>query len=709
MFADLSRFFAPRAAAFIGATEDQAKFGGRCVRRLIDFGFEGVFFPINPRRETIFGHTCFPSIREVPQTPDHVGIVLAAPMVPGALEACADAGVPFATVFSSGFAETGTEEGRALERRIADIARAGGIRVMGPNCNGMVSFVDRFALTSTAAVGANPPPAGDIAVASQSGGAGQVNIMWRALEAGLGVSYQVSCGNCADLDLIDYMAFMVEDPKTRVVLALAEHLEDGHKLAALAHRAAELDKPIVMVKVGRTEAGRRAAASHTGAVTGTDAVWDAALAQLGIIRVDDTTELIETAMMLRGGKRPGGRGLAATSISGGNLVMAAELGARLGIEWPRFGEETQARLRADLPGFVATENPADLTAMAVGQTGTFARVVDAIAADPAVDVVMPVLTISPAEEVRAVAAVAAGSAAPAPILWTGYASDDAELTPATLVRDGAVVFRDALPCLKAIHRAMVYAEARQRVTAPPPPRPGGIDAGAARALLANVSGPLSEAASKALLAHYGLPVTREAVARDASEAARAAAEIDEPVALKILSADIAHKTEAGAIRLGVTGDPAVREAFDAVMEAAWAYRPDARIEGVLVQEMVGEGVEMLAGVATDPTFGSVITVGLGGVLVEVIKDVAIRIPPLGIDEAEAAVRSLAGSALLDGVRGRPPADVAALADVVARLSSLAVDLGDRIAELDINPVTVLEQGRGVRIVDALVVAREVAS
>jgi acyl-CoA synthetase (NDP forming) len=703
-FADLSRFFAPRVA-FIGATEDLGKFGGRCVRQLIDFGFSGEIYPVNPKRSEIFGLKCYPSLADVPAPPDHVGIVLPAGAVASAVEDCVRAGVPFATVFSAGFAETGSAAATEAQHRVVEIARGGGLRFMGPNCNGLVNFVDGFALTSTATIRGDRRPAGDIAIVSQSGGAGQVNVMWRAQQAGLDISYQVSCGNDADLDLLDYMGFMLEDARTRVVLAIAERLSDGAKLRALAARAGELDKPIVMVKVGRSEAGSRAAASHTGSLTGADAVCDAALRQLGIIRVEDCNELYETAMLLRHGRRPAGRRAAATSISGGNLVMLADLGGTLGIEWPAYTEATQARLRERLPGFSAAANPTDLTAASIGSKDTFATVTRIIAEDQAVDTVIPVLTFSPAAEIRSVAEVSATSEKPVAVLWTGKASDDPSLTPATLVAEGHAVYRDALPCLKAVRAAMRYGEFRRRLGRDPAKRPARIDAAAARRFLEAGKGPLSEHQSKLVLACYGLLAARERLARDPDEAARQAAEIGGPVALKVQSPDLPHKTEAGAIRLGVEGEAAVRQGCREILAAARAYRPDAAIEGVLVQEMVTDGQEMLVGLSHDPTFGPVLTVGLGGIYVEVLKDVAFRLPPLGAEDAIEMLHELRGFPLLRGVRGQPAADLDALADCIARVSWLAVDLGDLVAELDINPLRVLPQGGGVRVVDALVVRR----
>ncbi len=695
-FADLGRFFNPRRVAFIGATEDVAKFGGRCVRLLIDFGYQGEIYPVNPKRAEIFGLKCYPSLAEVPQPPDHVGIVLPGKAVPGALEDCVKKGVPFATVFSAGFSETATDEGRQLQARAVGIARQGGLRFMGPNCNGMINFVDAFALTSTSAIHGKRRPAGDIAVVSQSGGAGQINVMWRAQQAGLGISYQVSCGNDADLSLIDYMAFMIESERTKVVCAIAERVPESAKLRALARRAAELDKPIVMIKLGRTEAGSRAAASHTGAVTGADEVSDAALRQLGIVRVEDCNELYETAMLLRRGKRPSSRTAAALSVSGGNLVMVADLGAARGVEFPSYSDGTEKTLAAYLPGFVGAVNPTDMTSAAIGRTDTFAAVAKILAEDAGVSTVVPVLTSAAAAEIRSIADASAVSDKPFAILWTGKCIDDPALTPAVLVAEGHAVYRDAAPCMNAVAAAIRYSEFRARLARPAPQRPAGIDADKARKLLK--PGTMTEADSKALLACYGLPVTKEFLARTADEAVKKQG----LVALKISSPDIPHKTEANAIRLNLSGAEAIRRGFDEVIAAAKAYKPGARIEGLLVQEMVQGGEEVLLGVAKDPGFGPVLTVGLGGIYVEVFKDVSLRLPPVSIEEAKEMIGELKSVSILRGARGKQALDIEALADCIARLSWLAVDLQDRIAELDINPLRVLP--KGARVVDALIVA-----
>ncbi len=700
-FADLRRFFAPRAVALIGATEDLGKFGGRCMRQLMDFGYAGAIYPINPNRREVFGLPCYPSLTALPAVPDHVGIVLPAKAVLGAMAECGRLGVPFATVFSSGFGETGDDAGRDMQAALVQTARASGTRFMGPNCNGLVSFVHRFALTSTASIQGPRRPAGDIAVISQSGGAGQVNTMWRAQEAGLGISHQVSCGNDADLDLLDYINFAVEDAATRVIMVLAERFADGARLRAVAARAAAVQKPIVMIKFGRTEAGSRMAASHTGAVTGEDQVFDAAARQLGILRVNDCPELYEAAMLLRQGKPPRGRGAAALSISGGNLVLLAEAGGMLGIDFPAYGAATEARLKPLMPGFTGASNPTDLSAGAIGVKNLFGQVAQTVLDDPAVDTLIPVVTFGPAADIRAVATLAAASPKPVPILWTGRCLDDETLTPASLVAEGHAVYRDALPCLRAVAGAARYAEFLARAALPAPGRPAGIDLHRARAILAP-GGSLSQADSMALLACYGLHGPREALARNAAEAVEAAAAFGGAVALKIQSPDIPHKTEAGGVRLGVQGAGAVREAHDAILAAARAYAPAAQIAGVLVQEMVTGGQEMLVGTVADATFGPVLVAGFGGIHVEVLKDVAFLLPPIGAADALGMLRELRLYPLLEGVRGAPPADIAALADAMVRLAWLAHDHAAARLEIDVNPLVVLPAGQGVRVLDSLV-------
>jgi acetyltransferase len=695
----LKRFFAPRAAALVGATPDLTKFGGRCLRQALDFGYKGDLFPVNPRYQELEGLRCFASVRDLPVTPDHVGIVVPAERVMAALEDCSARGVPFATVFTSGFGETGTERGREMQRDIAAFARHSSMRIMGPNCNGLINFHAGFALTSTSTISGPRKPPGPIAVVAHSGGVGQVNVMWRAQELGLGVGYEVSCGNDADLDALDFVDFMLDDAETKVVLLVAERISSGAKFFAVARKAAEKRKPIVVLKFGRTEAGARAAWSHTGAVTGEDAVHDAAFRQAGVIRVDDCDELYQVGMLLSQGRWPKGNRAAGVSISGGNIVLLSDIGAMLGIGWPSYAPETEAVITQGMPGFGKVANPTDLTAGAVGTADRYQRVLEAISRDPNVDVVVPIITAAPNREIEQVAAFAQSADKPVAVLWTGPGRGEPALTPHDLITRGVPVYRETATALKSVRAAMDFGRFVHRDSGQPA-RPAGIDPEQIRALLRRKTGILTERASKALLSAYGLRCTREMLTKSTGQAERAARDIGGPVVMKIESLDVPHKTEANAVRLGVAPEDAAA-AYESIMQAARTYKADADLNGVLVQEMVKPGVEMMLGIAPDPVFGPVIVAGLGGILVEVLRDVTHRIPPIDADEARAMLDGLRGAPILHGVRGAAPRDIDALVDAIVRLSWLAFDLPE-IVELDINPLIVGANGEGACVVDALV-------
>lgn len=697
----LQRFFAPRAMAIVGATEDRSRFGWRYLHNILNFGRRERVYPINPRYTTCLGLPCFGSIRDLPETPDHVGIIVAAERVGGVIEDCVAKGVPFATIFTGGFGEIGTAEGLAEQDRIVAMARAGGLRLMGPNCNGAINFVDRIPMASTATVGEAPQPPGDIGIIGNSGGLPQVNVMWRAHELGIGISHEVSCGNEADLEIADFIDFLAHDPATRVILVAAERIKTGAKFIAAARKAAAMAKPIVMLKLGRSDAGRRAAESHTGAIAGADAIADAALRQLGVIRVEDSSELYEAAMMLRDKRAPGGNRASAFSVSGGNNALIADRGTAFGIAFDDFTETTHAKLATLIPGYIKLGNPADMSSAALGKQDMQRAIMETIAADPNVDVLLPVVTLQSELDIRTAAAMVAQSAKPAALLWTGGTNDGSKLSPRDLIAEGIPVYREISSGLKAVSAAMRYAGFRRaQASRAAPTRPAGIDRAAAQRLVADRTGAFSERETKQLLAAYGFPVTREFLARDAEEAVRHAASLGGPVALKIEARGLAHKSDAGGVRLDVTGAAAVRAGFTAIIAAVHAHAPQAEIAGVLVQEMVPQGVEMLLGLVHDAALGPAIAVGFGGVFVELLADVAYRLPAIDATEAAAMMRELKAYRLLGGMRGRPPADEAALVDLVVRLSWLAVDFGDVIAELDINPLIVHDAGKGARVADA---------
>ncbi len=700
---DLTRFLKPGSVALVGATEDLSKFGGRCVRLMLDFGYRGRIYPINPKYNSLLGLDCFPDVMSLPEVPDHVGIVVAPNHVMASLRQCVDKGVTFATVFTAGYAETGTAKGRELQGEISAFCRETGLRVMGPNCNGLINFVDHFAMASTATIAGPRQPAGNVGVVSHSGGLGQVNTMWRAQQTGVPISYEVSCGNDADLDVLDYARFMVADDASDVILMLLERVPSGEKLAALGREAAERDKPIVVLKLGRTEAGSKAAASHTGALTGSDAVHDAVFKQYGMIRVEDCPELYETAMLLRRrGQRPRGNRLGGMAISGGNAVQLADLGAAYGLQWPSYTAETQAKLGQWMPGFGSIGNPTDLTAGVIGQKDTYASVLEVIAADENIDTMVPILTFASRDEIMRVKELADSMPKAVAVLWSGGCSDDLSLDARVFAEANVPIYRDTKALLQAVSRAAGYAEFQHHNAARVPlVRPDGMSEAAVREALGR--GALTEQTSKMVLAAYGMAVTREELANSAPDAASIASQIGGSVALKIQSPDIPHKTEAGGVRLGLCAADEIVRAYDEIIASARRYAPMARIEGVLVQEMVPPGVEIMLGVTSDPVFGPVVSVALGGIFVEVMGDIVHHLAPLGPDDARAMLGGLKGAKLLDGVRGMKPADVGALVDAMVRLSWLAHDLVDVIAEIDLNPVIVGHAG--LRVADALIVRR----
>jgi acetyltransferase len=477
--------------------------------------------------------------------------------------------------------------------------------------------------------------------------------------------------------------------------------------AQVAREAAEREKPIVVLKFGRTAAGSRAAASHTGTIAGADDIFDAAFRQFGLIRVAETNELYETAILLRTRRWPKGRRAASAAATGGNIVQLAEVGETLGIEWPQYDPDTQAKLAELMPGYGKVANPTDMTSLATGEPENFRRALTAIAEDPSIDVVVPIFAFVKREDIERGAELVRHCPKPAVMLWVGGCTDDRAFSAKDLIEAGVPVYRNALPCLRAVRAAADFgALVRElKAGARAPARPAHADADAARTLLARASQRLTEREAKGVLAAYGVPVTREMLASDADEAVAHARVIGGPVAIKIDSPDIAHKTEAGAIRLGVLGDQAVRQAFGEVTQSARRFAPQAAINGVLVQEMAAQGVEMMLGVVRDPVFGPVVAAGLGGIHVEVLRDIAYRIVPVTADEALRMLRELRGYKLLEGVRGAPPADITALVDAIVRLSWFAHDLAADIAELDINPLLVFERDAGVKVVDALIVRR----
>jgi acyl-CoA synthetase (NDP forming) len=690
----LDRLLRPRSIALVGASE-QSNWSRRIVENLRLHEFPGPVHMVNPRRSTVFGQTSYPSLLAVPGEVDMAFVMVATEAAAQVARDCAAKGVGGAVMLTSGFAEVGPA-GAELQEEVAGILRAGDVALSGPNCLGYVNPPDRVAAYTLAL--SEPVPAGGIGMVLQSG-ALLSPVLRYATKRGIGLRLLVSSGNEAMLDATDYLAYMVEDPAVRVLGALLEAIRRPEAFAALCARAHELGKPVVVLKVGDSEVGRRVALAHTGAMAGSARFTDVFLRRCGVVRSDTLEELIEVLGLLAAHGRPPSRRVVVVAASGGICGIASDLGSRLGLEFPALQPETVAALREVLPPFATPQNPLDVTGFGAVRPNLYNDAMEVVCRDPGAEVVLAVTTLpeapgpDPAVQERRLAGTAElGRRAGKYLVLTGYTASE----PTAYGRE--LLQRHGLHFAGGVAAALRAIRATAEVPGPVPRR-------SAPARVPDVplhGGAWSEVESKRLLQAAGVPVPRETLAGSLQEAAAAAAEIGYPVVLKVVSPDVAHKTEAGAVATGIADAAALAAAYDRILASAAAYRPGARIEGVLVAEQVGGGIEMLAGIQRDPQYGPGVLVGFGGIFAEVLEDSSLRIAPLDEQEALAMLRELRGWPLLDGARGRPRADVRALVGALLALSDLALGLGPRLLALDVNPLLVRTEGGGVVALDALV-------
>jgi len=707
---DLRTVVAPSSVAILGASNDPDRIGGKFLWHLLKQGYQGKVYPINPKYTELFGRQCYPGLQAISDPVEHAVILMGKDRVMAALAECRAKGVRAATIIASGYAEVGTAEGRAAQKELERFARESGIRLVGPNCWGLINLLDNFCPTGAAVVGELAPmPAGNLALITQSAGVGQGSVLYRGANRGIDFGYALGVGNEADLHMADFLEYVIDDPRIDVIALVTEGFRDGPRFISLARRAALADKPIVILKVGRTELGARMASSHTGALTGSDAVADAVFRQYGVIRVDDYDELIDIAglfaKLMQSRKLPRGDGVVAISVSGGHTALIGDLGEANGLRFPPMAEGTLARLRKILPGFGSFVNPLDLTAMAVNDPTFWRQCVETLMDDAAFDVVVPIITVARSYQdvIEDLIRLDGESEKPIVVLWAGgdFQGDGRKL----LAQSSIPWVESPLRLIKGLRALADFRRHRERIARTTvmvePPRTGA--ASVLREARAEGRRALTERESKDLLARAGLPVTRERLATTVEEAIAAAAEIGYPVALKVEAPDLLHKTEAGALRLNISNPRELAEAYEAIVASALRFKPDLQLRGVLVQEMVPGGEEVILGAKLDRTFGPVVMVGLGGVLVEVMQDVSMRVAPVTPEEARRMLDELKGAALLRGARGRPVADEAAVVDALVSLSRLAVELGPDLREIDVNPLIVLPAGQGARAADALII------
>ncbi|KND36674.1 acetate--CoA ligase family protein [Streptomyces acidiscabies] len=690
---DLERFFRPESVAVVGASDAEGRPNTGITRQLLAWSKRvgARLHPVHPTRPTVFGIPCVASVAELPEQVDLAVLLVSDPLP--VIEQLAETKVKFAVAFASGFAETG-EEGAAAQARLAAAVERAGLRLLGPNTNLNAFEEFRDDLDGPA-----------IALITQSGHQGRP--VFSLQELGVRLSHWAPTGNEADLETADFISYFAERPETGAIACYVEGLKDGRAFLLAADRAARRRVPVVAVKVGRTETGARTAASHTGKLTGADDVVDAAMRQYGVIRVDSLDELQDTATLLARAKPPVANGVAVYAISGGTGAHVADLATTAGLDLPSLSTAKQAELHQWIPEFLSVANPIDNGGHPVGDHRG-RKIIDAILADPSVGVLICPITgpFPPLSDrlVEDLVAAAEETDKLVCVVWGSPVGTEQAYRDVLLGSRRVATFRTVPNCLKAVRAYLDHHRFTRDYRSPfdQAPRTPSPSFRKARELM-RPGQQLSEHAAKQLLRAYGIRVPREQLVTSAAGAVRAASLVGYPVVMKASGADIAHKTELGLVKIGLTSASQVRDAYRELTDIA-RYE-DVALDGVLVCQMVAQGVEMVVGVSHDALFGPTVTVGLGGVLVEVLHDTAVRVPPFGETQARDMLTDLRGRALLDGVRGRPPADLDALVEVILRVQRMSLELVDDIAELDINPLIVLPRGQGAVALDALAVCR----
>ena len=703
MRTDLERFFNPGSIAIIGASQDFMTISGQPLKHLQSHHYQGRLYPVNPRYQEVAGVKCYPALAGLPETPDLVLILVNAARVADMLQQCGEKGVPYVIIFSSGFSEMGGE-GVKLQRQLAEIARRYEIGVIGPNCQGMMNVADGVFAGFGSVFFTDYEP-GRVSMVSQSGGFGFSVMNLSSKDGGLPFRQMVTTGNEIGISTLDFINYYIQDPNTEIIVCYLEGAKDAWRLPEIGQKALAAGKPILMWKVGNTEQGQKAAASHTANLGGAMALYKAAFRQNGIIQVEDIQDVVDYGRAFRNGRLPKGNRLAIITISGGAGILMTDECIGRGMRLADLAPETVAKLREFVPSFGSINNPVDVTAAIFNDLTLINRTLQTIVDDPGVDCIAMINASLQGEIANKIAAeIVAVSGKTAKPIYIAWSARDVMAPQAYSALEAARIphYKSPVRCGRAMAAVSWYAEAKRRRDRQSGEKALTLSSAGARQALEGRTADVSEYQAKRILSEYGIAVTQEELATTREQALAVAKRIGYPVAIKVQSPDISHKTEARAVRLNIGSDRELALAFEEVLSNARAYRKDASIEGVLIQEMVTDGLEAILGVTNDPLFGPAVMFGLGGIFAEVLKDVSFRLAPVTPSVAREMIEEIAGYPVLAGARGRPRADVDALVDAIVRLSALAVDLKDRVAELDINPLFVFAEGRGVKAADALI-------
>lgn len=692
---DISKLLRPRAVAVVGASE-KSGFGGDTCRNILENQTDtSHVYPVNPKKETVFGKKCYPTLADLPEEIDLVILCTSQKTIVDFLKQAKAKGAGAAVVYASGYSEVGTAEGKAFEKELVDAAKALDMVVMGPNCAGYINFGDD--IFSFAFIGDYKGKKGNIGFVSQSG---QFCIdMMKSAE--MKYSFAISAGNSAMVQMEDYLNFLIDDSNTKVIALYLEGVKNPHKFEACLQKAMEKKKPVVILKAGRSPKGQATAASHTGSMAGSDKTYDAVFEKFGVIRADDMQDLRSTASLLATlrvlPKKPA---FSAMCLSGGETAVSADTGFLHGIEYPDFSEATLKKLNDMLPDFATPRNPLDMTAALCYDADAFASGITTVMSDPSIEMGLVGLTISDKVTVsndimfegirrafeqipdKPLAVMSFMEAARNKELVERFQNAGIPVLPTTKYG-----FRALQHLQDFISHDTIKREARLAIPE--------VHSANTRAL--------SEYESKKLLADNGVPVDLGYIAKTKAEVKEYAEKIGYPLVMKVESNDILHKSDVGGVMLNIKSLEQAEEAYDKILANAAQHAPNAKINGILMQKMLKAGTEMIIGLNSDPQFGPMLLVGMGGVFVEVFKDAALYPVPLNHDEALHMLQSLKSFKLLNGYRGNPPADIEALTDMMVKISDFAYRKKDTLKELDMNPLFVYPKGEGVAIADALAV------
>ena len=707
---DLDCLLKPRTIAVVGATEKVGP-GRNTVYNLLHMNFTGTVYPINPRRDEVFGLKCYKSLQDLPEKPDLAVISLPAEMVVGMLEDCRKEGIKAVMVYTSGFAEAGSD-GVSMQDRLVEICEAGEMRLCGPNCLGHLNVPDR-----TGAYSASIPTdmvGGKIAVVSQSG---SMAIAMLQSFKGLGVSHVISYGNQAVIELSDYLLYLADDPGTQVIVTFIEGVKDGQRFLDSVRECRRRGKAVIALKTGKSEISKKAVRAHTAAMAGADDVFEAALEEGGVLKVEDLDEMLQTAtLLLKSGKAASG-GVFLVTISGGQIGMIADIASTIGIDFPAYGEKTVEKLKTIIPPYLQIVNPIDVGRVGSDDYAEYAEVLRICSDDPACGLVL-VSQDAPAgvgpstidhysKVVRAAVEVHNEKRKAPLVVFSNHSGPYCPDIVNGLFEAGVPYLQGTRESLKAVRHlirhsldrveplepsALVSPDAWEKVER----KFDELCAGGAKNFLGEKEG-------KELLSLLGAPVVEQILCRDGEEAERAAKKLGFPLVMKIESPDIAHKTDVGGVVLGLDSPEKVRRAFGEVVARVKEKMPEAKIDGVTLQIMVPEGIDLIVGTHEDPQFGPVLVYGLGGVYVEIFKDSSLGLIPVSRPGARRMIRSSKSWPLLGEVRGRPALDTAPLEDLMLRLSEFAYRFKDRISAVDLNPVRIGTSG--LYVLDALMVLK----